>query len=247
MERKRNGITLDLRSCDGYAQLYRKFGNQIPNYPRNIREERRTELYRSGRLQACKIPEYFRLHVNCEYKAQIYRQLSRDILTATDLLCDKAAVFTGTTTKRKSNSYSRCQNRTRWLNGDARTPNAERRLFSSAVKLRHKTTARYMPLLNSTVRRPELRRRQHWSLQKKSGPKAGLRAPKVTIKCFVSLHPPYVTQKQSSRDLLRFFPFIVMSYKAPPFALFNVNTKQDHSSSQVLHKVSPLCRSFCVQ
>jgi hypothetical protein len=87
----------------------------------------------------------------------------------------------------------------------------------------------------------------HWSLQKKSGPKAGLRAPKVTIKCFVSLHPPYVTQKHSSRDLLRFFPFIVMSYKAPPFALFNVNTKQDHSSSQVLHKVSPLCRSFGVQ
>jgi len=130
---------------------------------------------------------------------------------------------------------------------ERRRSNVECRLSSSAVKLRHLTTERHTPLLNSTVKQRELRGRPYWSLQKKSGPKAGLRAPKVTIKCFVSLHPPYVTQKQSSRDLLRFFPFIVMSYKAPPFALFNVHTKQDHSSSQVLHKVSPLCRSFCVQ
>jgi len=83
----------------GTDVLYRNVGNQIPNYPRNIREERRSQLHRSGRLQACEVPEYFRLYVNYEYKAQTYRQLSRDILTATDLPCDKAVVFTGTTTK----------------------------------------------------------------------------------------------------------------------------------------------------
>jgi hypothetical protein len=93
--------------------LYRNVGNQIPNYPRNVRDERRPQLYRSGRLQACAATEYFRLPVNYEYKAQKYRQLSRNILTATELPCDKAAVFTGTTTKRNPNTYNRYQNRTR--------------------------------------------------------------------------------------------------------------------------------------
>lgn len=72
------------------------------------------------------------------------------------------------------------------------------------------------------------------------GRKPGCEPQKSAIKRFVSLHPPYVTQKPSSRDLPRFFVFIVMSYKAPPFALFYVNTKQGHSSSQVLHK----CRHY---
>lgn len=84
-------MALRLIFVDATDILYRKVGNQIPNYPRNIREERRTQLYRSGRLQACKVPEYFRLHVNCECKTQIYRQLSRDILTAAiKLPCSRA-------------------------------------------------------------------------------------------------------------------------------------------------------------
>ena len=82
----------------GTDVLYRNVGKQIPKYPRHIREERKSQLNCSGRMQACKVPEYFWLHINYEYKSQIYRKLPRDILTATDLLCDKAAVFTGTKT-----------------------------------------------------------------------------------------------------------------------------------------------------
>jgi hypothetical protein len=100
--------------------------------------------------------------------------------------------------------------------------------------------ARQMPLLNSRAEHPDLRRRQYRSLLKKSRPQAWLWAPKVTIKRFVSLHPPHVTQKPRSRDLPRIFVFIVMSYKAPTFAVFYVSTKQGHSSSQVPHK----CRHY---
>jgi hypothetical protein len=115
--------------------LYRNVRNQIPNYPRNVRDEQRPQLYRSGRLQACATTEYFRLRVNYEYKAQIYNchvtfwQLQT--FHAIKLPCSRAR-------QPKENQIPTSGIKTgRRDNGYARTPNATcpRRQWSFGVRL----------------------------------------------------------------------------------------------------------------